>query len=155
MSGWLAEFVLSFSVCRGGAKQGVPSRPRGKRAAAWPPPPGRSDDGDPATRPPLLVTATVEAIQLSSSQLSLQHDMAMRGRVAWTGTSSMDIRMELEQVGRCWVCPLGCAGGPAPAPAPRQRTPAGVGGSCLLPLHGSAQHAARAWVLLCRAASSS
>ncbi|EFN56026.1 hypothetical protein CHLNCDRAFT_145454 [Chlorella variabilis] len=58
------------------------------------------DDGDPATRPPLLVTATVEAIQLSSSQLSLQHDMAMRGRVAWTGTSSMDIRMELEQGGK-------------------------------------------------------
>mgnify|MGYP000691616856 CR=1 FL=1 len=35
----------------------------------------RSDDGDPSTRPPLLVTATVEAIQLRSSQLTLDQDM--------------------------------------------------------------------------------
>ncbi len=35
----------------------------------------RSDDGDPSTRPPLLVTATVEAIQLRSSQLTLDQNM--------------------------------------------------------------------------------
>lgn len=57
-----------------------------------------SDDGDPTTRPPLLVTATVEEISLRSSQLSLDEEMRMSGRVVWTGKSSIDIRMELEQV---------------------------------------------------------
>ncbi|KAL4856193.1 Zinc finger MYND domain-containing protein 10 [Chlorella vulgaris] len=58
------------------------------------------DDGDPTTRPPLLVTATVEEISLRSSQLSLDEEMRMSGRVVWTGKSSIDIRMELEQAGQ-------------------------------------------------------
>lgn len=33
------------------------------------------DDGDPHTRPPLLVTATVEAIQLRGSRITLDADM--------------------------------------------------------------------------------
>ncbi|PSC69493.1 Acyl-coenzyme A thioesterase mitochondrial [Micractinium conductrix] len=57
------------------------------------------DDGDPSTRPPLLVTATVEAIELRTSHLTLDQDMQLSGRVVWTGTSSMDIRLELEQGG--------------------------------------------------------
>jgi acyl-CoA hydrolase len=44
------------------------------------------------------VTATVEEISLRSSQLSLDEEMRMSGRVVWTGKSSIDIRMELEQV---------------------------------------------------------
>jgi hypothetical protein len=39
-----------------------------------------SDDGDAATRPPLLVTATVEAIQLRGSSLTLEQDMEASGR---------------------------------------------------------------------------
>ncbi|KAL4451612.1 hypothetical protein ABPG75_007274 [Micractinium tetrahymenae] len=58
------------------------------------------DDGNPSTRPPLLVTATVEAIQLRSSQLTLEEGMELSGRVVWTGSSSMDIRIELEQGGQ-------------------------------------------------------
>ncbi|KAL4433423.1 hypothetical protein ABPG77_010276 [Micractinium sp. CCAP 211/92] len=58
------------------------------------------DDGDPSTRPPLLVTATVEAIQLRSSQLTLDQDMELSGRVVCTGSSSMDIRIELDQGGQ-------------------------------------------------------
>lgn len=45
------------------------------RSLAAPCPVTCSDDGDPSTRPPLLVTATVEAIQLRSSQLTLEEDM--------------------------------------------------------------------------------
>lgn len=57
------------------------------------------DDTNPTTRPPLLVTATVEAIKLTGSDLSLEHDMTLRGKVVWTGTSSLDINMELIQHG--------------------------------------------------------
>lgn len=58
------------------------------------------DDGDPSTRPPLLVTATVEAIHLRSSHLTLEQDMELSARVVWTGSSSMDIGIELEQGGQ-------------------------------------------------------
>lgn len=34
-----------------------------------------ADDGDPATRPPLLVTATVEAIRVRGTEFSLAKDM--------------------------------------------------------------------------------
>lgn len=56
-----------------------------------------SDDGRTDTRPPLLVTAAVDAIHLSK-RLKLDEDMTMSGQVVWTGTSSMDIRMQLSQV---------------------------------------------------------
>ncbi|GAB4823181.1 hypothetical protein N2152v2_010227, partial [Parachlorella kessleri] len=59
------------------------------------------DDGDATTRPPLLVTAAVEAIHFrASSRLGLQEDMQVSGRVVWTGRSSLDVCMELQQAGR-------------------------------------------------------
>jgi acyl-CoA hydrolase len=56
-----------------------------------------SDDGRTDTRPPLLVTASVDAIDLRK-RLRVATDMTMTGEVVWTGSSSMDIRMELLQV---------------------------------------------------------
>ncbi|PRW20940.1 Acyl-coenzyme A thioesterase mitochondrial [Chlorella sorokiniana] len=58
------------------------------------------DDGDPTTRPPLLVTATVEKIELRGKRINLDQDMELSGRVVWTGSSSMDIVIELEQAGQ-------------------------------------------------------
>ena len=55
-----------------------------------------SDDGLPDTRPPLLVTASVDAINLRHP-LSMDNDMAVSGRVVWTGKSALDIQMELTQ----------------------------------------------------------
>jgi hypothetical protein len=40
----------------------------------------------------------VEAIRFRTSSLSLQQDMQMSGRVVWTGKSSLDVCMELQQV---------------------------------------------------------
>ena len=56
-----------------------------------------SDDGRTDTRLPLLVTAAVDAIHLHR-RLALDADMTAAGSVVWTGSSSMDIRMELLQV---------------------------------------------------------
>ncbi len=56
-----------------------------------------SDDGKLDTRPPMLVTASVDAIQLRK-RLAIETDMTVHGQVVWTGSSSMDIRMELLQV---------------------------------------------------------
>jgi acyl-coenzyme A thioesterase 9 len=42
------------------------------------------------------VTAAVDAIHLHK-RLRLDADMVAAGQVAWTGSSSMDIRMELLQ----------------------------------------------------------
>ncbi|CAL8466765.1 g6301 [Coccomyxa elongata] len=56
------------------------------------------DDGRTDTRPPLLVTASVDAIDLKR-RLRVDKDMIMAGEVVWTGSSSMDIRMELLQDG--------------------------------------------------------
>jgi hypothetical protein len=55
-----------------------------------------SDDGKLNTHPPILVTASVDAIELRK-RLEVERDMSMGGQVVWTGTSSMDIRMELLQ----------------------------------------------------------
>jgi len=55
------------------------------------------DDGDSATRPPVLVTATVEAIHFNPPILHLNKDMKLSGRVVWTGKSSMDILIEVRQ----------------------------------------------------------
>ena len=56
-----------------------------------------SDDGKLDTRPPMLVTASADAIQLKK-RLAIETDMTVHGQVVWTGSSSMDIRMELLQV---------------------------------------------------------
>jgi acyl-coenzyme A thioesterase 9 len=55
------------------------------------------DDGDSTTRPPILVTATVEAIHFNPPPLHLEKDMKLSGRVVWTGKSSMDILIEVRQ----------------------------------------------------------
>ncbi len=47
-------------------------------------------------RPPLLVTASVDAIELAAL-LDISQDLTISGKVAWTGRSSLDIRMELQQ----------------------------------------------------------
>ena len=46
----------------------------------------------------MLVTASVDRIELAS-RLDLSKDLVMRGQVVWTGRSSMDICMQLFQVG--------------------------------------------------------
>ena len=56
-----------------------------------------SDDGKPETRPPLLVTASVDRIALAR-RLALDADLTMAGSVIWTGRSALDIRMQLRQV---------------------------------------------------------
>ena len=58
-----------------------------------------SDDGKPETRPPLLVTASVDRIALAR-RLALDADLTMAGSVIWTGRSALDIRMQLRQVWR-------------------------------------------------------
>lgn len=58
-----------------------------------------STDGDPATRLPVLVTASVDRIMLSKP-VNLNTAVHMQGKVAWTGRSSLDIRMEISQVSR-------------------------------------------------------
>ena len=55
------------------------------------------DDGDSTTRPPVLVTATVEAIHFNPPALNLERDMKLSGRVVWTGKSSMDLLIEVRQ----------------------------------------------------------
>ena len=52
------------------------------------------DDSERRRRPPVLVTASVDAIKLLSP-LSVDQDVEARGQVVWTGKSSMDIRLEL------------------------------------------------------------
>jgi acyl-CoA hydrolase len=47
---------------------------------------------------PLLVTVAVDAIELAH-QVVLDRDMVCQGQVVYTGGSSLDIRMELLQVG--------------------------------------------------------
>ena len=51
------------------------------------------DDADRSTRPQLLVTASVDRVRLLR-QLRLDQDCVLSGAVAWTGRSSMVIRME-------------------------------------------------------------
>ena len=51
------------------------------------------DDADVATRPQLLVTASVDRVRLLRP-LRLKEDMTLTGAVAWVGTSSIVIRME-------------------------------------------------------------
>lgn len=58
---------------------------------------GRSYDEQGRSLAPILVTASVDAIQLRH-RLSLDNDLSVTGKVVWTGRSSMDIRLELRQV---------------------------------------------------------
>ena len=51
------------------------------------------DDSNRTTRPQLLVTASVDRVRLLR-QLRLDRDVILSGAVAWTGRSSMVIRME-------------------------------------------------------------
>jgi acyl-coenzyme A thioesterase 9 len=55
-----------------------------------------SDPSTPSTPPPQLVTASVDAIHLARP-LRLDRDLRMCGRVVWTGSSSLDVRMEVTQ----------------------------------------------------------
>lgn len=54
------------------------------------------DDADPATDPPVLVTASVEEIVLNRP-LMLDADYKLVGQVVWTGRSSIMIAVELVQ----------------------------------------------------------
>ena len=62
----------------------------------------------------MLVTASVDAIQLRK-RLAIETDMTIQGQVVWTGSSSMDIRMELLQ--EC-IFPLSTYTYPLAMPAP-------------------------------------
>lgn len=55
-----------------------------------------SDDKADNTQLPTLVTVAVDAIHLRR-RLDLDQNFEMSGQVVWTGTSSMDIRMQLTQ----------------------------------------------------------
>ena len=50
----------------------------------------------PGEPPPLLVTASVDAIDYVRP-ISLEQDVCMSGQVVWTGRSSLDIRVQLTQ----------------------------------------------------------
>lgn len=58
----------------------------------------------PETRPPLLVTASVDRITLGR-RLTLDADLTMAGSVVWTGRSALDICMQLRQVAGQCRCP--------------------------------------------------
>lgn len=53
-------------------------------------------DSAPGVLPPVLVTASVDAINLQHS-ISIADDASISGQVVWTGTSSLDVRLELLQ----------------------------------------------------------
>jgi acyl-coenzyme A thioesterase 9 len=56
------------------------------------------DDGNPLTHMPLLVTAAVEQIKYLQ-HVSLDQDVTLAGQVVYTGSSSIDIRLTLQQLG--------------------------------------------------------
>ena len=55
------------------------------------------DDGDAATDPPILVTASMEKMELVDERLSLDEDYALVGQLAWAGRSSLEIAAELRR----------------------------------------------------------
>ena len=59
----------------------------------------KEKDKERRRRPPVLVTASVDAIKLLSP-LSVDQDVEARGQVVYTGKSSMDIRLELYSVSK-------------------------------------------------------
>lgn len=56
-----------------------------------------TDDGDARTLPPLLVTANVERIRLARHIPIDGGDLLLTGRVVWTGSTSMDILVQVYQ----------------------------------------------------------
>ena len=62
---------------------------------------GHCDDDDPDTIPPMLVTAAVERIQLLG-HIDMKQDAVLSGQVVYSGSSSLDISLELVQV--CILC---------------------------------------------------
>ena len=54
-------------------------------------------DRGPETCLPVLVTASVDAIELLE-RLTLDRDLQVSGQVVWTGRSSLDIKMQMSQV---------------------------------------------------------
>eukprot|EP00933_Yihiella_yeosuensis_P066348 TRINITY_DN70594_c0_g1_i1.p1 TRINITY_DN70594_c0_g1~~TRINITY_DN70594_c0_g1_i1.p1 ORF type:complete len:436 (-),score=68.63 TRINITY_DN70594_c0_g1_i1:109-1416(-) len=59
-----------------------------------------ADDDEPATRMPVIVTASVDRIRLGPGvSISLDKNYVLSGRVIWVGRSSMKIRMELAVAG--------------------------------------------------------
>lgn len=55
-----------------------------------------ADDANPATRPLVLVTASVDKIELSRPIL-MDEDAEMHGQVTWTGASSMEILVAMRR----------------------------------------------------------
>lgn len=55
-----------------------------------------ASDGDPKTRPLVLVTASVDRIRLTRP-LALDRDLTLSGEVVYVGSSSMEIRMKVHQ----------------------------------------------------------
>ena len=79
----------------------------------------------PGTRPPMLVTASVDAIRLHRP-LPADRDLTAVGAVVWTGKTSMDIRIEVHDEAAAAAAGGGEAGPPPPSPSS-----AGVAGSLL------------------------
>jgi acyl-coenzyme A thioesterase 9 len=51
---------------------------------------------------PVIVTASVDRIVLRKRP-HISHDQSLSGQVTWTGTSSMEIRMQYESEGEVWL----------------------------------------------------
>lgn len=51
------------------------------------------DDGDPTTRLPTLVTASVDKLDLIPKAISPHHDLKLTGGVTYVGSSSMEVRV--------------------------------------------------------------
>ena len=53
------------------------------------------DDGDPETAPPILVTASMERLEVRDDTLALDEDYNLVGSLVWAGRSSLEIVAEL------------------------------------------------------------
>jgi len=53
------------------------------------------DDGDPDTAPPILVTASMERLEVRDDTLALDDDYNLVGSLVWAGRSSLEIVAEL------------------------------------------------------------
>ena len=53
------------------------------------------DDGDPDTAPPILVTASMERLEVRDDTLALDEDYNLVGSLVWAGRSSLEIVAEL------------------------------------------------------------
>ena len=57
------------------------------------------DDGDPETAPPILVTASMERLEVRDDTLALDEDYNLVGSLVWAGRSSLEIVAELRHKG--------------------------------------------------------